>query len=161
MSFISNKSFNNLVPISTKDSRTIVFIDSNFANWESIAQKIIFQARVIIVGSEDDGVKEISKILHDSNCLEVHIISSGFPGCIYLGNSELSLDTLATYSLEMKKWFVTNKSLNRVKLPSINLYGLNLNMGDAGEEFITKLTKITGARIHTYSNIYKSQILNS
>ena len=138
MSFLHPQALNNLVPLNKKDSRTIVFIDSSIANCEDIAQKVVSTARVIIIGSEDDGVEEISKILNASNCLEIHIFSSGFPGCIYLGKSELSLNTFRTYYLQIKRWFNNN---NLLKLANsvchIYIYSFDLNIGDSGEEFIT------------------------
>ncbi|MCC0177288.1 DUF4347 domain-containing protein [Waterburya agarophytonicola K14] len=160
MSFLPSQSFNNLVTVNTKDSRTIVFIDSSIANGDGIAQKVAVEARVIMIGSEDDGVKEISKILADSNCLEIHIFSSGFPGCIYLGNSKLSCHTLANYSLEIGKWFITHNSLHSVKLPRLFIYGWDLAIGDAGEELIDKLSLITGAKISTSNNIVESNIFS-
>ena len=155
------QAFNNLVPLNKKDSRTIVFIDSSVDNCEDIAQQVISSARVIIIGSADDGVKEISKILNASNCIEVHIFSSGFPGCMYLGRSELSLDTFRVYTLLLKSWFY------RKRLPKsnsfahrIHLYSKNLNVGDSGEEFTIKLSQLTKAKVCISSNIADSVVLN-
>ena len=160
MSSLHPQAFNNLVPLNKKDSRTIVFIDSSIANWEDIAQKVVFTARVIIIGSEDDGVKEISRFLNASNCLEIHIFSSGFPGCIYLGKSELSLDTFHTYYLLIKRWFKGN---NWLKLGNftrhIYIYSSNLNIGDSGEEFIAKLGHIAEAKIFISSDFTNSNVL--
>lgn len=162
MSSLSNQSLNNLVPLNQKDSRTIAFIDSSITDCEYIAQKVIPRARSIIIGSEDDGVQAISTILNDSNCLEIHVFTSGFPGCIYLGNSELNLRSFKTYYLSLKNWFNNNNLLiNLVKnLPCIYIYSSNLNIGDAGEEFITKLSQFTGAKVFILPNTYNSNILN-
>ena len=162
MSFSHPQAFNNLVPLNKKDSRTIVFIDSSISNCEDIAQKVIFTARAIIIGSEDDGVEEISKILNASNCSEIHIFSSGFPGCIYLGKSELSLNTFATYYLLIKKWFNHNKLLKSGNyIRHIYIHSLNLNIGDSGEEFIIKLGQITGAKVDILPNFASSKVLNN
>ena len=161
MSSLSHQAYNNLVRLRKKDSRIIVFIDSSIADCESIAQKVIPQARAIIIGSEDDGVIEISKILNDSGCLEIHIFSSGFPGCVYLGNSELSLNTFKTYRSLLKNWFKFSNVLNLSdSLSRIHLYSLNLNIGDVGEEFVAKLNQATGAKICTSSCILNSTIIS-
>ena len=161
MSSLYPQAFNNLVPLNKKDSRIIVFIASSVANCEDIAQKVISSARVIIIGSEDDGVKEISKILNASNCTEIHIFSSGFPGCIYLGKSELSLNTFRTYYLLLKSWFNRKKlSKSNSFLHQLYLYSLNLNVGDSGEEFTKKLSIFTKAEVCISSNIANSVVLN-
>lgn len=159
MSFRSPQAFNNLVPINNKDSRPIVFIDSNLVDCENMAQQVRTRARVIIIGSEADGVKEISQILRASNCLELHIFSAGFPGCIYLGKSELSLNTLITYRSLLKNWFKTNNLINLSNSPHLWIYSSNLDVGDVGEEFTTKLSQITQAQIHISTNLSKSKIL--
>lgn len=161
MSSLDSQAFNNLVPLNKKDSRTIVFIDSSIANCEEIAQKVVFTARVIIIGSEDDGVKEISRILNDSNCLEIHIFSSGIPGCIYLGKSELSISTFRTYCSLIEKWF-GKKNLRRSSdsLRRIYIHSSNLNIGDSGEEFSTKLAQIAQAQIYILPDIRNSNILD-
>ncbi len=162
MSSSSPQAFNNLIPLKRKDSRIIVFIDSSIANCETIAQRVIPQARAIIIGSEDNGVKEISKILRASSCPEIHILSSGFPGCICLGNSELSINTLITYSLELETWFNTINLIERNLVNSRHLYfySSNLGIGDAGEEFALKLSPIIKAKIFISSDLASNDILN-
>ncbi len=60
------------------------------------------------------------------------------PGCLYLGNSQLSINTINNdYAQELENWSVTN----------ILLYGCNVAAGDAGAEFLEKLHQLTGANI--------------
>ena len=161
MSFLSSQAFNNLVPRKPRDSRTIAFIDSSIVDCENMAQKVIHRARAIIIGSEDNGIIAISQILQTSSCSEIHIFSSGYPGCIYLGNSELSLSTLANYRKQLQKWFNAENRFVSNKLPTLNISSSNLDQGDAGEEFLTKLSHMTKAKIHTLSHISDSAILNN
>lgn len=162
MSSLSHQPLNNLVSIKRKDSRNIAFIDSSIKSCEDIVQDVIPQARAIIIGSEDDGVRAIGEILNDSNCSEIHIFSSGFPGCIYLGNSELSIDSFDVYRRSLKSWFNNYDRLNSRSRPSyIHIYSYNLNVGDVGEEFVKKLNQITGAQIRTSVNILNSTILQT
>ncbi|MDE5080408.1 MAG: DUF4347 domain-containing protein, partial [Trichodesmium sp. St18_bin1] len=67
----------------------------------------------------------------------LHIISHGSPGCLYLGNSQLSLDTLKQYAPEVQQWDIDN----------LVLYGCYVAAGDAGEEFVGKLSGLMGANI--------------
>ena len=127
-----------------------------------MVQDVIPQARAIIIGSEDDGIVEITRILNNSNCSEIHIFSSGFPGCIYLGNSELSINSLDIYRFSLQNWFKRPNTHNLEHFWSrIHIYSRNLNIGDVGEEFIIKLNKITGAKIYTSSNFFNSTVLNN
>ena len=78
----------------------------------------------------NDGIKQITKTLEQYPHLSsLHIVAHGKPGCLYLGKSQLSLDTLESYTQDLKTWF--SKSLF--------LYGCQVAAGDAGAEFITKL----------------------
>ena len=69
--------------------------------------------------------------------MTVHIISYGGPGCLYLGNSQLSLDTLKHYAPQLQQW----------DIDYLLLYGCHVAAGDAGEEFVSKLRGLTGADI--------------
>ena len=160
MSFLYSQSYQNSLSFDRKDNRSIAFIDSSLINCDVLAQRVVASARAIIIGSEDDGVREISKILYYSNCSEIHIFSTGNPGCIHLGKSELSLSTLSKYSLELSSWFDKyNADSEEAELAYISLYGCNLAAGDVGEELITKLSQITQAKISASVNIFESSIL--
>lgn len=161
MSFLSHRVQNSQTPLDNQDTRTIVFINSAFPNCETLVQKVIPEARVIVIGSEDDGVKEITKILDASNCQEVHIISRGYPGCLYLGNSEISLGNLTKYAPELQSWFDSNIPIPDSSSPYLSLYGCNLAAGDVGEEFITKLNQITRAKIAASTRAMNSNVFQN
>lgn len=162
MSFLSQSGLNNLVPLYNYDTRSIVFINYSIPNCEAIAQQVIIEARVIIIGSEDDGVTEISKILRKSNSQEVYIFASGSPGCIPLGNSELSLSTLTKYSSQLRSWFQNYSAIaSEESSPSLGIYGGNFAVGDVGEEFLRKLTQMTGAKISTGVNWQETSVLDN
>lgn len=161
MSSLFSQSYQNHLSFNRKDNRNIAFIDSSLINCDSLVQQVVSTARAIIVGSQDDGIREISKIMYDSSCREIHLFSTGNPGCIHLGNSELSLNTLNKYSSKLSGWFDNYRSDNSVELepPYISLYGCNLAAGDVGEELIVKLSQITGAKISASVNFFESSIL--
>jgi len=117
---------------------TIVFIDAGVENAELLVEGVIPTTEVFVLDGTADGIEQISLVLqHRQNIDAVHIISHGSPGCLYLGNSQLSLDTLNGYATQLQQWDVAN----------ILLYGCNVAAGDAGEEFIAKLHTLTGAEI--------------
>ncbi len=147
MSSLSHQFFNHKKLPNNPDSRAIVFIDSQLSNCDTLIQKVILEARVIVIGLKDDGIREITRILNSTCCQEVYLISHGSPGCIYLGNSELSLNSLIQYEQKLKSWFKINSSGDNVDFPKLFLSGCDVAAGDAGEEFMTKLNSITGATI--------------
>ena len=157
MTFLSNRSHSR--ELNNLDDRPIVFLDSQLSNCDSLVQKVIFSARAIVINSHTDGIKAITLELELSNCREIHIITSGFPGCLYLGSSELSINTFIQYTKELKSWFKCDRSNYSHGLPQISLYGCNVAAGDVGDEFIGRLSQITTAEITASANVVNSNIL--
>ena len=121
-------------------SASIVFIDSGVEQIESLIDGVVKDAQVVILDKSRDGVEQIAEVLAGRDKVgTVHIVSHGAPGCLYLGNSQLSLDNLEQYASQLQKCFTTGNSLY--------LYGCNVAGGDAGAEFIQKLHQLTGAEI--------------
>ncbi|MFO7144159.1 hypothetical protein B9T16_22595 [Arthrospira sp. PCC 8006] len=116
----------------------LVFIDTGVENIEQLIEGVISTAEVFRIEKTADGVEQITQVLQQRlNVGSVHIISHGSPGCLYLGDGELSLDTLNRYKPQLRRWGVDN----------ILLYGCRVAAGDAGEEFIAQLRQLTGADI--------------
>ena len=136
----------------------IIFIDSQVKDYQFLAQGVLPGIQTVILNRNSDGIEQITEVLtQKNNYTSIHIVSHGSPGCLYLGNSQLSLDTLNQYQSELKTWFnIPPLSrgvrgdldlLNQGVRGHILLYGCNVAAGDAGEEFITKLQAFTGAEI--------------
>ncbi|NER22597.1 MAG: DUF4347 domain-containing protein [Symploca sp. SIO1C2] len=131
-----------------KTPSTIVFIDSGVDDYQSLVNGVVPEAEVIVLDSRQDGVEQITKVLKEqAGIAAIHLVSHGSPGCLYLGNSQLSLDTLSHYATQLKTW-IPSASVNQGgKSAAILLYGCNVAAGDAGEEFVTRLGQLTGANI--------------
>ncbi|MEH2203197.1 MAG: DUF4347 domain-containing protein [Nostoc sp.] len=133
----------------------IIFIDSSVINYELLLENLVSTVEIVILDRYQDGVEQITEVL--SQCREVesvHIISHGSPGCLYLGNTQLSLSTLQRYAQELQTW-----SSHLCVSPSLLLYGCNVAAGDAGEEFIQKLYKLTKASIAASANLTGNAVL--
>jgi Ca2+-binding RTX toxin-like protein len=130
--------------------KNIVFIDANITDAKELIQEIIPQTETIIIDPQTNGIDRITQVLQSDNYDRVHIISHGAPGCLYLGNSQLSLDNLDNYQAQLQSWYVT--PLIKVR-GDLLLYGCNVAAGDAGAEFISKLQKLTGADIAASSSL--------
>ncbi len=142
-----------------RDNRAIVFIDAQFSGCSTIVQQIIPEARVIVINSQANGIKEITHILNHSFCLEVYLICYGSPGCLRLGNSELSINTLIQYKPELQSWFA-NSSVIDFDAPRLYLHGCNAASGDVGDEFMTKLKRMTGATIAASVSLNNCNVIN-
>lgn len=120
-------------------SRSWVIIDSNIDSVKTLLDTLIENNEVFLLDSNRDGVEQITALLRSAEVhpQELHLISHGAPGTVYLGNDELSLRTLARYSEQLKTWSVED----------VYFYGCNVATGDAGEEFLHKIHSLTQANI--------------
>ncbi|WP_143437571.1 DUF4347 domain-containing protein, partial [Hydrocoleum sp. CS-953] len=117
----------------------IVFIDSNIEDYQSLANGVLPGTKVVILRPTADGVQQITKVLKKYPYIpSIHIVSHGTPGCLYLGNSQLNINSINNdYCQELEAWSVTN----------LFLYGCNIASGNAGKGFLAQLREITGANI--------------
>lgn len=142
--------------IHTAQASTLVVIDAEVDDYQILAEGVVVDAEVLILDSNQNGVEQITLALRDRPSIQtVHIVSHGSPGCLYLGNTELSLETLNHYANQLY-WF-TAKQLNTLQesphplnasIPQLLLYGCNVAVTDAGAEFLEKLHRLTGATVY-------------
>jgi ketosteroid isomerase-like protein len=131
-------------------NKQVVFIDSTVEDYQSLAAGVQAGTEVIILDSTRDGVAQITEVLGShTNIDSVHIVSHGSPGCLYLGNTQLSLDTFNRYATQLQQWNVAN----------LLLYGCNLAAGDAGEEFVERLAQLTDAEVYASNALVGSSDL--
>ena len=129
----------------------IIFIDPSVTSYEKLLDAIESRTKAVILDQNRDGVEQITEVLSQHRGVEsVHIVSHGSPGCLYLGSTQLSLSTLQLYTQKLQTWF--SQSCHLSISPSLSLYGCNIAAGDAGEEFIEKLHKLTKASIAASAN---------
>lgn len=148
MVFKMNESNLEVIKMLQKDDlhRHIVFIDSAVDDYPSLVKGVVSGVEVIVLTPTLNGVTQISEVLADRlDIATVHIVSHGSPGCLYLGNTQLSLDTLKCYVTQLQTWF--SSLLPQAIAPSLLLYGCNVAAGDAGEEFVERLQQLTGTNI--------------
>ncbi|WP_319421314.1 DUF4347 domain-containing protein [Pleurocapsa sp. FMAR1] len=144
-------------------AQQIVFID-RVEDYQLLANGVMPGIEVVVLESDRNGIEQITEVLSQrNNFTSIHLVSHGSPGCLYLGNTQLNLDTLSQYQEDLKTWFSLSPSLPVSQSPrppvpqsprppvpqspSLLIYGCNVAAGDAGEEFIEKLHDLTGAEI--------------
>ncbi len=121
-------------------ANSLVILDPAISDLALLRSGILPTATVHILDAQRDGITQITELLQDAAYETIHLVSHGAPGCLYLGNTELSLSTFAQYALQLTTWNLGETDLL--------LYGCNLAAGDAGEEFLTKLHQLTNATLH-------------
>jgi Domain of unknown function (DUF4347)/Domain of unknown function (DUF4114) len=127
-------------------SQTIVFIDSSVDDYEFLVNGVTLGVEVRVIASHKNGIEQITTQLQNfvdegRSVDEIHILSHGNPGCIYLGSTVLNADTLEEYHHELQQW---QKLLN--KQANIFLYGCKI-AADSGQYFVENLAKLTHANI--------------
>ena len=131
---------------------SVLFIDSTVSDHQDLIQAVKPGIKTHLLDSSKDGIYQITRILNveysEIPIRELHILSHGSPGCLYLGNSRLSLGNLSCYAKALKEWFPFTKSDPQAAISSsLVLYGCNVAAGDTGTEFVAKLHRLTGANI--------------
>ncbi|WP_088889424.1 DUF4347 domain-containing protein [Leptolyngbya ohadii] len=131
-------------PISSKHGGTqLVFISTDIANYEVLAQNTLAEAKVVLLDSTRDGILQITEALERYDRVSgVHIVSHGRSGELKLGSASVDLKTLNQRGDELTNW---SKTL--APDADILLYACNTAEGESGRAFVTALAKLTDADI--------------
>ncbi|MEG5035680.1 DUF4347 domain-containing protein, partial [Microcoleus sp. AT3-D2] len=132
----------------------IVFIDTAVADYQTLVAGVKPGITTVILDSNQDGIAQISEYL--AGCQEVsalHVICHGSPGSLQLGTAQLSLDTLNSYTSQLKKWA---ESLSAKA--EILLYGCSVAAG-WGKAFVEQISRLTGKKIAASTTLTGSAAL--
>lgn len=144
---------------------SVVFIDANVKDYHEFIHEVQPAIATYILPKTGDGISYITRILEHypsrgEAIAHIHIIAHGFPGGLYLGNTELSLSTIEQYGNDLGEWFSDFRQQSAIypstllshpftpPIPQLLLYGCCVAAGDAGSEFLDKLHHRTGAALH-------------
>ena len=112
----------------------LVVVDPRVEEPQSLVQSVIPLATALLLDSEQDSIAQITSALASGSYSSLHLVSHGSPGCLHLGNSKLSLDSLPTYSQQLMEWGVEE----------IQIYGCNVAQQP---QFLRELQRLTRANI--------------
>jgi Ca2+-binding RTX toxin-like protein len=122
----------------------LVFIDSAVEDIQTLIKGVVADAQVVVLHPEVDGVMQLTQALqHYPQVETIHLVTHGSPGCLCLGNAQLSLKTLESYAAQLKTW--SERMSNQQG--QILLYGCHVAEGKMGAEFLQKLHQLTGMSI--------------
>lgn len=132
-----SQNWDGAIPSNIKSLKNIVIIDSQVEAYDELADNIIFPDEVYILDGDRDGISQITEFVRSHTSYNLHIIAHGTSGCIFLGNSQLSLETLEYYNQDLQQW----------QAAQLLLYSCDVASGSAGAEFIDRLHQLTKIEI--------------
>ncbi|NJN56999.1 MAG: DUF4347 domain-containing protein [Leptolyngbyaceae cyanobacterium SL_5_9] len=129
--------------VSVSSGHQLVFVDAAIQNYMNLAAGAIPGAEVIILHPNEDGVTQISLALAGRTRVSgIHLVAHGSPGSLRLGNTQLSLDTLGQYQVQLQQW---RNALG--KTAELLIYGCRVADGTAGIAFIQTLKSLLGVEV--------------
>lgn len=166
--------------VSFTPSKNLICIDAKVEGYEHLCQGVLLGSEVIILDANQDGVEQITELLRDRirrstapRIQTLHIVSHGSPGCLYLGNSQLSINTLDRYADQLQQWRGALTSDAEILLygcdvaqqetqkphPYFNLTDQSAFTHSLISPFIQKIQHLTGAKIAASSTKIGSEKL--
>lgn len=123
----------------------LVFVDAKVHNDHELDALLRPGVTLIHLDADRNGIEQITQAVAQYQAVSsIHLVAHGNPGALYLGNVELSLQTLERYAWDIQQWF---SPLKGAIAPSLVLYGCSVATGDAGTEFLEHLHQLTGATV--------------
>jgi len=131
-----------IIMANLRDNRTVnlAFIDANVTDGQLLAAGLKETVRAITI-TGDNPIEEITEtIAKYAACFgavdAIHLLTHGSQGCLYLGNTIITQDTIENYRQQLSQWQVKD----------IVIYGCQVAAG-AGKSLLVKINQITGADI--------------
>ncbi|MFN6474771.1 putative Ig domain-containing protein [Nostoc sp. DedQUE07] len=133
----------------------LVFIDSQVENYQSLVAGVLPNTSVVVLDPDQNGIEQISQVLATHREINtLHIVSHGAPGQVYLGNSQLSYQTLNHYARQLMDW------ANVLSADAqLLLYGCEVGQTEQGKAFVQRLSEFTGAVVAASDNLTGSTAL--
>jgi Ca2+-binding RTX toxin-like protein len=134
---------------------TLVVVDPTVRDYRSLIDYTHPADEILILDAEQDGVQQITDALATrSGLTSLHILSHGESGTLLLGKTQLNLANLETYAAQIKRWV---RSIG--DRADILLYGCKVASGAVGQQFVRRLSQLTGATIAASANLTGNKAL--
>ena len=120
--------------LSQQQTTMLVVIDPAVEAPHQLARGVRDGAEVLLLEPHRDSIAQITTALAAGNYRSLHLVSHGSPGCLHLGNTDLSSGTIAQYKQQLLEWGIAE----------ILIYSCNVA---ANSDLLVKLHVLTGANI--------------
>ncbi len=145
----SQNNWLNESPLSTTLSKSILVIDSDVKDYQSLIANVQLDAEVHVLDPTRDAIAQITDILMGRSGIEsLQIISHGQSGSLKLGESWLDATALNAYATQLQSWAA---ALNPDA--DILLYGCNVAQDAIGKAFVNAIAQLTGADVAASEDI--------
>ncbi len=122
-------------------SAPIVFIDRGVADIAALISGIDPSAEIVLLDADRSGLTQIAEYLDGrSNVAQIHIISHGAAGRLYLGGEVVTADTLSAHAADIA---AIGRSLS--ESGDILIYGCDVAAGPDGQAFVDRFAALTEA----------------
>jgi Ca2+-binding RTX toxin-like protein len=136
-------------------ANALVVIDSVVPNHQSLVERLVPGADVILLEPKRDSIEQISEALAQRKDISsLQIISHGEPGNLQLGTTQLNLGTLARNAEKLETWRNT-----LTEEADILLYGCDVAAGEQGQALVRELSRLTGADVAASEDLMGSAAL--
>ncbi|MFB8796764.1 MAG: DUF4347 domain-containing protein [Microcoleus sp.] len=128
--------------------KQIIFVDSSVQDYQSLIYNAD-RAQIFILNENLSAIEQITNALANQKDIKaIHILSHGSPGSVTLGTEALNSNNLENFNTKLKQW---GKALTQNA--DILLYGCEVAAGETGQNFLKRLSEITGADIAASANL--------
>ncbi|SMD10829.1 autotransporter-associated beta strand repeat-containing protein [Fulvimarina manganoxydans] len=124
-------------------AREVVFIETNIADWQTLAAGVSPSAEIVLLDAARDGLTQMAEWAKIHSGYEaIHIVSHGSQGALQLGSVTLTDAELAGREADLA---TLGQALTADG--DLLLYGCDVAAGDKGIAFIRDLAAATGADV--------------
>ncbi len=125
---------------------SLLLVDSAVESVQQLLQNTHKHIQVAVIEHTKNGVETLLQWIQQFPDLQqVHILAHGAPGRLFLGNTQLSQDTLQSYSEALRH---IRQRRSKAQSPlDLLLYSCNVAAGEAGAAFVESLHRLTGANV--------------
>jgi len=130
-------------------NKQVIFVDSSVENYQNLINGADAKAKIVILDDKSSSIEQITNTLAaQKDIAAVHILSHGSEGSLKLGSDVLNQNNLENFSDRLKQW---GNALT--ENGDILLYGCEVAKGEAGKNFVKRLSEITDANIAASANL--------
>lgn len=122
---------------------SLYFVDSSLSDLDSLLQALPSGAEVVLLQPDQDGLAQMLDALAGREGIDaLHVLTHGAPGSIQLGETSLSLGTLAGSADALAK-IGAHLSADA----DILFYGCSVAASDEGKALVSQIAELTGADV--------------
>ncbi|MEG5206488.1 DUF4347 domain-containing protein, partial [Microcoleus sp. AT13-A6] len=128
---------------SSTANKQIIFVDSSVQNYQNLIEGADANAKIVILDDKRSGIEQITQALASESGIEaVHVVSHGSEGSLKLGADVLNGNDIENFNTQLKQW---GNALT--ENGDILLYGCDVAATETGNNFVKRLSELTGADV--------------